>query len=252
MTMGLNAITQRPALPRRVEPELLDSLPPEEPCAIRSRRDLRRVNAMMMNGAFVARELSRAFGERPPRVIAEIGAGDGHFMLQVAHRLPQWRALDVLLLDRQSLVSGGTIAEFRTLGWRAQAIKSEVRAWLAQPMRFAPDVIVANLFLHHFDTAGLFELLSMISQRTRVLIACEPRRSRFALAGSRLLAIAGCNAVTRHDAVASVHAGFSDQELSANWPQADGWTLREAGYGLFSHYFVAVRADGGTADAAAQ
>jgi hypothetical protein len=120
-----------------------------------------------------------------------------------------------------------------------QAVAADACAWLAQPATVVPDVIVANLFLHHFDTAGLSELLSLIARRTRVLIACEPRRSPGALLGSHLLGLLGCNDVTRHDAVVSVRAGFRNQELSGLWPDRTAWTLQEHAYGLFSHYFVA-------------
>ena len=44
------------ALPmnRIVQPELLDELPPDDPRAMRSRRDLRRINAWMRNHAIMA------------------------------------------------------------------------------------------------------------------------------------------------------------------------------------------------------
>ena len=228
-------------LVRTVEPEWLDELPADDARAMRSRRDLKRVNALMMNSSLVARELRRVFAEQPPRVIAEIGAGDGTFMLRVAAQLPHWRALDVRLIDRQRLVSPATHEQFAALGWRAEAVAADVYAWLAQPAASVPDVIIANLFLHHFAPAGLTELLVRLARRTRVLIACEPRRSAGALLGSRLLGLLGCNDVTRHDAVASVRAGFRNEELSGAWPDRAAWTLHEHAYGLFSHYFVAVR-----------
>ena len=90
-------------------------------------------------------------------------------------------------------------------------------------------------------------LLSLAARRTRVLIACEPRRSRRALLASQLLGVIGCNDVTRHDAVVSVHAGFRDGELSGLWPGGAQWALREHAHGLFSHCFVAVRIDEMTA-----
>lgn len=234
---------------RSIEPEWLDDLPAEDSRAVRSRRDLRRINALMMNSALVARELRRAFPGKPPRVIAEVGAGDGHFMLQVAHRLPQWRDVNAILLDRQPVVSPATRDKFAAIGWRAQVVTADAGAWLTQPEAIAPDVIVANLFLHHFDAAGLSELLRRLAQRTRVLVACEPRRSRGALLGSHLLGLAGCNDVTRHDAVVSVRAGFRQQELTGLWPDRSAWTLQEHAYGLFSHYLVAIR-PGNEGDAA--
>ncbi|HEX3890808.1 MAG TPA: FAD-dependent monooxygenase, partial [Verrucomicrobiae bacterium] len=48
-----------------------------------------------------------------------------------------------------------------------------------------------------------------------------------------------CNNVTRHDAIVSVRAGFSGEELSALWPDKKNWRLTERHSGLFSHLFVA-------------
>jgi len=47
--------------------------------------------------------------------------------------------------------------------------------------------------------------------------------------------------VTRHDAVASVRAGFRGTELSALWPDAKdhAWILRERGVFPFTHALVA-------------
>jgi phospholipid N-methyltransferase len=232
-------------IPRTIVAEWLDELPADDPRAQRSRRDLRRINALMMNSALVVRELLRAFPEKPPRTIAEIGAGDGSFMLRIAEKLPsQWRGTSVVLMDQQNLLSAATSEEFVTTGWRIQALTADVFSWLAQPAVPVFDVIVANLFLHHFDAPQLAVLLSLIEQRTRVLIACEPQRSGRALLGSRLLGLIGCNDVSRHDAVVSVRAGFKNRELSGLWPAGSAWTLREHAHGLFSHCFVATRADG--------
>ena len=91
------------------------------------------------------------------------------------------------------------------------------------------------------DPEQLAGLLQLLATRTALFLATEPRRSGFALAASRLLGLVGCNAVTRHDAIVSVRAGFRDAELSALWPRQDVWRLREGGAGLFSHYLLARR-----------
>ena len=43
---------------RVLEPEWLDELPPQDPRAVRSRADLRRVNWLMGNARLIARVLS--------------------------------------------------------------------------------------------------------------------------------------------------------------------------------------------------
>ena len=202
---------------RVLEPEWLDELPHEDPRAMRSRRDLTRVNALMGNVAIVAGELGRSGRLRS---IAEIGAGDGSFMRTVVRKLGL-RDVDLHLVDRQPL---GTVT-------------ADVFDWLAHGPRI--DAIVANLFLHHFDDAALGRMLALVAQRTKVFVACEPRRSSFALGGARLLGLVGCNDVTRHDAVVSVRAGFAGHEITTLWPTASAWTLDERRRGLFSHAFVA-------------
>ncbi len=43
---------------RRLHPELLDELPPEDPRALRSRRDLQRLNVWMGNVGAMVRDLA--------------------------------------------------------------------------------------------------------------------------------------------------------------------------------------------------
>ena len=235
-------------IPRRIEPEWLDEFPAEDSRAMRSRRDLRRVNAMMGNAIIVARELGRSYRGGPPRLIAEIGAGDGTFMLRLAERAStRWQDVNVVLLDRQDIVGAATLHGFVRLGWRAKSVTADVFEWLAQPADQVYDVIIANLFLHHFDAARLTILLSLLAQRARMFIACEPRRSGLSLVGSRLLGLIGCNDVSRHDAVVSVRAGFDGKELSALWSARRAWKLQERANGVFSHCFVACRAGGDSA-----
>jgi hypothetical protein len=104
------------------------------------------------------------------------------------------------------------------------------------------DLIVANLFLHHFEGHQLARLMQAIAQKGDRLLACEPRRDWLALSGSHLTGVIGANAVTREDAVLSVHAGFNGHELSAMWPEHGGpWRIQEYAAGLFSHCFCAER-----------
>jgi hypothetical protein len=105
--------------------------------------------------------------------------------------------------------------------------------------RIRPDIVTANLFLHHLDDEGLARLLALIVSQARAFVACEPRRSLFALLGARLVFALGANDVTRHDALASVQAGFRDLELSMLWPEDRGWTCQERGVFPFSQLFCA-------------
>ena len=240
-------------LPRRVAAETLDGLAEDDPRAMRSRRDLRRVHRAMGTRAIVARALRGLAGARraqaAPLRLLELGAGDGTLMLGVARALaPHWPAVELTLLDRQALVERATVERYAVLGWRAQACVADALDWAAAPADASPtarwDLVVANLFLHHFEAAPLGALLGAVAARSDHFFACEPRRARLALVGSHLVGALGANAVTREDAVLSVHAGFTGHELSALWPRGpqDGWQLDEHPAGLFSHCFGARRA----------
>jgi hypothetical protein len=230
---------------RRVEPERLDALPASDPAAIQSRRDLQRLNAVMGNAAAIARRLEARGATGWMRRLVDLGGGDGTLLLNVARRLaprpPGLQAIQGVVVDRQALVSPRTRAGFEALGWSVETATADAHEWLARSPRHEGTAVVANLFLHHFDDAALGALLARSAARADLFVACEPRRHGLALAASRQVAWIGCNAVTRHDAVVSVRAGFAGRELSALWPDHDAWRADEEPAGLFSHLFVATR-----------
>ena len=232
------------AFARSVEPEWLDELPASDPRAIRSRGDLRRVNRLMATTRLLARALDPLLAGRRDARIVELGAGDGSVMLRVARaRADRWPPVALGLLDMQPVIDADVLEHYRALGWQPEILHADVFDWLADAAPAGQDrpIIVANLFLHHFDGQRLTDLLHGIAARARAFVCLEPRRSPTALLGSRLLGAIGCNDVTRHDAVVSVRAGFRGDELSTRWPPDAGWQLQEGNAGMFSHGLVAVR-----------
>ena len=237
-------------LARVVGAEVLDGLTARDPAAQRSRRDLQRVHRAMGTRHILLRALQnlplrRAENALRPLRVLELGAGDGSLMLGVVRELPPaWRPVALTLLDRVDLLHPATARGFADSGCIAEVQVMDALDWAAtSSVSQKWDLIVANLFLHHFMPTPLITLLGAIAVRCENFVACEPRRSRLAWAGSHLVGALGANAVTRQDAVLSVHAGFSGQELSALWPAAPGWALQEGQAGWFSHCFVASRCD---------
>jgi hypothetical protein len=222
---------------RLVEPELLDGLPAGDARAVRARRDLRVVNRLMGNAGCVARALAPAL--RKGASIADLGAGDGSFMLRVA-RLSGAQGVQVFLVDPAAAVRPDTLRAFAECGWRAVPAGIDALGWLGQSAH-PLDAVAANLFVHHIPGTGLMPLFRLVSRRTGLFVACEPRRSLLSLAGSHALRVIGCSADTHHDAVVSVRAGFRGNELSAAWPRQHEWRLEEGRCGLFGHRFVARR-----------
>lgn len=240
-------MTLLPPLPRRVEPETLDYLAENDPRAIRSRRDLQRVHRVMRTRGILLRALRQAAAlaaiapqRAAPLRLIELGAGDATLMLGVARTLArQWPHVALTVLDRQRVVAASTLDAYRALGWQVEVMVMDVAAWAAMRHAERWDVALANLFLHHFDDDTLAGLLDAVAANCRAFVACEPRRSRFALAGSHLIGALGVNAVTREDAVLSVRAGFRERELSALWRHSGSWQLMEYAAPPFSHCLVA-------------
>ncbi|MEM9280885.1 MAG: class I SAM-dependent methyltransferase [Verrucomicrobiota bacterium] len=222
---------------RSLTPEILDHLPPDDPGAIASRKDLVRINRLLGHRRFMAQAL-RALPEQP-RSILELGAGEGTLLLQTLQRTDLLRdGGQLTFLDLVDLIHDSTHQAYAQLGWSSHSVTGDV----FQEMPSA-DLILANLFLHHFEPKPLRALLSAVQERCSAFIAIETARNPFAVAGAKLLGLIGCHRVTRHDAVVSAQAGFSGRELSSLWlwENSAGWTCQEGAVSPFTHRFVAVR-----------
>jgi len=181
---------------RTVIPEILDHLPAEDPEARRSRRDLRRINFFMGNERWVL-ATARRFPEAGARGITELGAGDGDLTRALAHLYPGSR---ITALDLAPPPAG--LPE--NVDWRQGDL-------FATPEKPGGGILIANLFLHHFEGDALREL-GRLAKGFDVILFCEPLRARLPhLMG--YLAHPFINRVTRHDMHVSIDAGFSANEL---------------------------------------
>jgi len=180
---------------RIVEPEILDTLSPEDPEAKRSRADLRFINRMMGGEAWILRELKKLAGVE---CVVELGAGEGCLASSIKAGLPDVRVVAVDLIGAPELLDDG-------VEWVQGNVLSEVYT-------VGPNtVVVANLFLHHLDN----EELVLLGQRVRgakAVLFAEPYRSGFALFWARLI-YSFVGRVTRYDMLVSIRAGFRDGEL---------------------------------------
>ena len=228
---------------RVVHAEELDSLPPDDPRARRSRVDLRRVHRAMRTLSILARGIARLGLPVPPRRILELGAGDGTLLARLLRALrAKWDGGELILLDQHDLVSAATRAQFVDLGWRIQVLRADVAEWARSAHREHYDLCLTTLFLHHFQAPALTELLAAVAVSADAFIACEPRRNAFSRLGSRLLFVLGVNDVTVDDGIKSVAAGFAARELSALWPASSGeWRIEEYFAAPFTHCFAARR-----------
>src|SRR5438477_540364 len=83
---------------------------------------------------------------------------------------PSWGGLTVTLLDQQAIVSGSTRDAFAALGWKAEPVRADVLEYLASLRGAKLGAITANLFLHHFSSDQLKELMALAAQSTRLFV----------------------------------------------------------------------------------
>lgn len=182
---------------RIVVPEILDTLEAGDSEAVRSRRDLRRLDFFLGGSRWIVRS-ARSYDKAVASGIVELGAGEGRLCNALCR---QGRGSPVLGLDfsepTQPLDPGVT--------WR----KGDFFQTLPQA---AGGMAVGSLILHHFERDALEKLGKELS-RFQVLIFSEPLRHLFPL-GLSCLAFPFIGKVTRHDMPASIRAGFRRGELA--------------------------------------
>jgi hypothetical protein len=210
---------------RACEPELLDSLPHDHPDAAHSRRDLRLINAFMRNRAWFERALPRVLraGER----VLELGAGTGEMGIALNRRGIPVDGLD--LWPRPGAWPTGS-------EWHRGDLRS-FSGYGAYP------AVIGNLIFHQFTGDELARLGSTLRRTARVVVACEPGRSRMSQAFmSAVGPLLGANHVTLHDARVSITAGFLGSELPEALGMADGsWDTSCTTTTLGASRMVAVR-----------
>jgi hypothetical protein len=186
-------------LQRRVQPEILDSLPADHPDALHNRRDLRFFNALMGNFRWFAHTLQAHLrdGDR----LIELGAGEGDLGRYLQRALPQngfsYTGLDL---------------------WPAPKPWPESWSWLSKDLITCPgyaqyNVILGNLILHQFEDDVLANLGRQWREHARLIVFCEPARETLHLRQLPLARLAGINYVSRHDARVSIEGGFRERDL---------------------------------------
>lgn len=177
---------------RKLTPELLDHLPHDDPGAIRSRHDLRRINRFMGNESWILKNI-------PPSIttITEIGAGDGSLLAKIHLAHPNIHLIAYDLAPRPTGLPESII-------W----IQSDI---FENPPTSTHGVLIANLILHHFTDIQLTQLASWI-RKFDTIITNEPLRSPIpAILGK--FAYPFIHPITRHDMRVSIEAGFVRNEL---------------------------------------
>jgi 2-polyprenyl-3-methyl-5-hydroxy-6-metoxy-1,4-benzoquinol methylase len=203
--------------PQKLTPEILDHLPAEHPDAVQSRKDIRAFNRALGNWRWFAKVLPHL--ARPGEKTLEIGAGSGDLCAR---------------LDRLGLWADGLDLVPRPANFSAARAWHETDLFNFAGWRDYP-VVIANLFVHHFDSEQLATLGRHLNEHARVVVVGDLRRGRiqqyfFAALARSLRA----NYVSRHDGWVSVGAGFRGQEL----PRLLGLDPERWSWKLPAHFFA--------------
>jgi 2-polyprenyl-3-methyl-5-hydroxy-6-metoxy-1,4-benzoquinol methylase len=201
-TMNMNRI---------IEPELLDSLPSNDPRAIRSRKELRWINALMGNERWILQQLLQQKKLLHNGVI-EWGAGEGFLCQKIHKRFPFVPITGIDLAARPYHIS-------EKISWLSGNLLQMQTPANAQ-------VIVANLFLHHLTDDQLRQCATWF-QHASLLIFNEPLRKATSHTWGKMLHPL-LESVTRHDMHVSIDAGFIKGELSNIWSDIKSrWMIQE-------------------------
>jgi hypothetical protein len=183
-------------MPRTIQPEFLDTLPPHHPDALHSRRDLRLINRLMGNHRWLEQTLRTRAG--PGERILEIGAGTGELTTRLNSVGLTTDGLDFLPAPEDWPDSST---------WHSADLRS-FDGYNDYP------VIIGNLVFHHFADAELAELGDRLRRSARMIVACEPTRRRMSQLLFRVFGpLFGASHITLHDGHVSIAGGFSGDEL---------------------------------------
>jgi len=196
---------------RIVEPEILDVLKPDDPDAVRSRRDLKLINKFMRGQAWILKELSQMEGVR--RVV-ELGAGDGQLSNMIKVAMPYCEVVALDLVPRPD-------SAMKDVVWESESV-------LDYDGYEEDTIVVANLFIHHLQADEL-GLLGERLKKSRAILFAEPYRGNIPLFMSKVM-IPFVNHVTRHDMKVSIKAGFCKNEIGKLLGGGFQW---EESYSLF-------------------
>ena len=120
----------------------------------------------------------------------------------------------------------------------SEFVSGDVSEWSNRGDYALPNGLIANLFLHHFESPALKRLGQIVQERFARIIVSEPARfpifHRLSYAFFPFV-----NEVTRHDMQVSIGAGFRPGELKAALGLGSEWQNRESVTPLGAYRFEA-------------
>lgn len=202
-----------PLVPHALGDELLDD-PAADPLEVRrTLGEIAQANRFFGGSLALRHGLARALAGAPtdrPLTLLDLGTGDGALPREAA----AWARPRGWQLNGIGLERSGTAAR---IACRAGTPTILGDAGALPVADASVDLVLMNLFVHHFAPASIVQLLREADRIARhAVIISDLERSGIARAcfaiGSRLL---GFGPVTRHDGDTSIRRGFTAAELAA-------------------------------------
>jgi ubiquinone/menaquinone biosynthesis C-methylase UbiE len=193
-------------------------LPDADPALLRGElRNLRRINRYFGGLAAVRRALTPMLVNVPSNHTVELldlGTGSGDQAVAIARMFRQsGRCITITAIDNNDTV----LAEARTYAAGFDEIRFEqgdIRS-LAYPDR-SFDIVLCSLAIHHFSWSAAVRIIQEMDRLCRIgFILSDLTRSYFALTCAWLYTrVTTTNIMTRTDAIASIFAAFTKEELA--------------------------------------
>jgi SAM-dependent methyltransferase len=190
--------------------ELLDEGVPDDE-ALRSLADIRFVNRWLGNRRRLA-SVVRPYLEASPRPrLLDVGCGTADIPAHLLRKAPPPTVavgVDIKLLH---LAAGAR---------EVRRVRADARALPFPPRSF--DVVLASLFLHHFDAPEVAAVLcGLFTLTRRALVINDLRRARMPYVfGKAAFPLLFRSQVSVADGLLSIRRGFTAEELEAGFAEA--------------------------------
>jgi ubiquinone/menaquinone biosynthesis C-methylase UbiE len=198
--------------------ELLDAETMDDTALRRNLGDIRRINWLLGWTAFTVRGVAREVNEqarvegRRAFSLLDVASGSADIPLAIA-RWAERSGIASRIVATDISPQIVAIAQEQVVG--VPGVTVERQDALALP--YAPgsfDIALCTLALHHFEPESAVTLLAGMARVGKRVLVFDVARARLAYVGSLLLTrLLPMDAMTRHDAPASVRRAYSASEL---------------------------------------
>jgi 2-polyprenyl-3-methyl-5-hydroxy-6-metoxy-1,4-benzoquinol methylase len=206
---------------RSQDPEIMDDFAMTGDTLRNSLDQIARINRWLGGNQVTIDGVKRLTQHLPPEQelhLIDLGCGNGDLLRILARwGRRQGRRLRLTGIDANAYTidyARSLSKDFPEIEYRTELLPSP---WLAETDY---DIVLCTLFLHHFPTTELLELLQILHQRARQgIVVNDLHRHRLAYFLFQLITLPISNRMVREDGLVSILRGFKRPELQ-RWAQS--------------------------------